>query len=85
MYQGDFMFFRNNKIKAKFENYALSIKDVLLNQIIGNNYNCRNYYEKKYESLVYEYLEKVDKTNFTEICTKFVHDVYFMVPIIENT
>jgi len=79
--------FLNNNIqdnKYKFINYTFSIKKELLNQIINNNSNSRIYFDIKYDELLYKYLDSINSFNYNNICNKFVHDIYHLIPVTDT-
>ncbi|MDD2376781.1 MAG: hypothetical protein PHD15_04110 [Clostridia bacterium] len=81
------MFFDNIELKktqSKFRNYAINIKEDLLNQIISNKSNSRIYFETKYDELLYKYLDTINPFNYNKICSKFVHDIYQFVPAADT-
>ena len=67
--------------KSKFNNYALEIKEELLNQIISNKSNSRIYFDIKYDELLYKYLDIINSFNYNKICNNFVNDIYQLVPV----
>lgn len=68
----------------RFNDYASSIKDDLLNQIISLNSSSRGYYETKYNELLYKYLDMINIFNYNTICAEFIHDIYELMPVYDT-
>lgn len=78
------MYFTKNKareVQSKFYNYSLEIKEDLLNQIISKGSNSRQYFEKRFDELFNKYLDTIHTLNYNEVCSKFVHDIYELIPV----
>lgn len=82
------MYFKNNYVirqnQFKFNDYASSIKEDLLDQIISTKSNSRIYYETKYNELLHKYLDKINIFNYNTVCAKFVHDIYELMPVCDT-
>lgn len=73
-----------NQIQSKFNNYALSIKEELLDQIINRKSNSRIYFDIKYNELLYKYLYDINNINYNTNCSEFIHEVYRLVPVLDT-
>jgi hypothetical protein len=71
----------DNEIKLKFNNYAYIIKEDLLNGMINKKSNSRSYFEKRYDELIIKYLNYINIFNYSKVCSKFVHEVYELIPL----
>lgn len=75
---------KKNLMRINFIDYAISIKETLLNQIIYENCRNREYFEKQYDELFRKYADTISASNYNKICSKFVHDVYELIPVNET-
>lgn len=82
------MYFKNNYVirqnQFKFNNYASSIKEDLLDQLVSTQSNSRRYCETKYNELLHKYLDKINIFNYNTVCVKFVHDIYELMPVCDT-
>jgi hypothetical protein len=67
--------------EINFRNYTSSIKDELLEQITAKKSNSKDYYNTRYDELFYKYVDTINIINYNEVCSKFVRDVYGLIPM----
>lgn len=72
---------KSREVQYKFNNYALCIKEDLLNQIINKESKSRFYFEQRFNELLVKYLDTVNTLNYNNTCSNFIHDIYELTPI----
>lgn len=75
------------KVQSRFNNYASGIKTELLDQIITKDSNSRPYFEIKYDEILKKYLESIitlKKIDYCTICSKFVSEIYRLMPVYDT-